>query len=109
MKLDKIKTDYCTRANVEMAKILIKLLNERDVSQRYLAKAIKVSTNRINQILQGKWSVTIDTDLRLCKFFNKEDGFFIKQLVELQLKHAKENLNTQLEKIIPEKAPSREL
>ncbi len=102
MKQNKVKTNYMQKANVEMAKVLVAMVNEKNVSQRHMARAMHISTNRINQILQGRWTITVDTDLRLCKFFGMEDGFFIKQLLDLQLKYAKVSLGMELDKIFYE-------
>lgn len=46
-----------------------------EISQYRLAKGIAVSPRRINEIVQGKRSITADTALRLGKFFGMEPQF----------------------------------
>ena len=44
------------------------------ISKYRLAKEINVPAQRIGDIVMGKRSITADTDLRLCRFFNLSDG-----------------------------------
>ena len=43
-----------------------------------LAKEINVPAQRIGQIVKGKRSITADTDLRLCRFFELSDGYWLR-------------------------------
>ena len=52
-------------------------LNELNMSQNALARAINVPANRIHAIIRGDRSITADTDLRLCKFFGLSEGYFL--------------------------------
>jgi antitoxin HigA-1 len=76
-------------------------LNELNMSQNALAKAIEVPANRIHAIIKGERSITADTDLRLCKFFGLSEGYFLR----LQLSHdifaAKRALSKKIAKIKP--------
>ena len=47
------------------------------LSQNALARAIHVSPRRINELAQGKRSVTADTDLRLARYFGVSEGLFL--------------------------------
>ena len=47
------------------------------LSQYRLAKGIRVSARRINEIVHGKRSITADTALRLARFFGTTDRFWI--------------------------------
>ena len=49
-------------------------LDEIGMSQNALAKAIKVPSNRIHDIVRGQRSITADTDLRLCKYFGLSEA-----------------------------------
>jgi len=46
------------------------LLTPRGISQAELARSINVSVRRVNDICQGKRSITPDTALRLALYFN---------------------------------------
>ena len=48
-----------------------------EISQYRLAKGIGVPPRRINEIVQGKRSITADTALRLGKFFGMEAQFWM--------------------------------
>lgn len=95
-----IKIQYIRKANLIFGEFLQKeFLDANSVSQRQLARDIKVDYSRVNEIITGKRSVTIDTDLRLCKFFRKPNGYFIKKLIDLELKCASTELKTEISRI----------
>ena len=48
-----------------------------EISRHRLAKSIAVSPRRINEVVQGKRSITADTALRLGKFFGMEPQFWM--------------------------------
>ena len=43
-----------------------------------LAKEINVPAQRIGEIVKGKRGITADTDLRLCRFFELSDGYWLR-------------------------------
>lgn len=53
-------------------------LEPLQLSQNQLARALQVPPNRIHAIVNGMRDITADTDLRLCKFFDLSDGFFLR-------------------------------
>jgi addiction module HigA family antidote len=53
-------------------------LNGTGLSQNRLAQAIGVPGNRIHAIVNGTRDITADTDLRLCKFFDLSEGYFLR-------------------------------
>ncbi len=53
-------------------------LNEIGMSQNQLAQAIGVPRNRIHAIVNGTRDITADTDLRLCRFFELSEGYFLR-------------------------------
>ena len=53
-------------------------LDEIGLSQNQLAQAIGVPGNRIHAIVNGTRSITANTDLRLCRFFDLSDGYFLR-------------------------------
>lgn len=76
-------------------------LEELDMSQNALARAIHVPPNRIHAIIKGERGITADTDLRLCRFFGLSEGYFLRLQNSYQLMEAKRKLGEQLNSIIP--------
>jgi len=76
-------------------------LNELNMSQNALARAINVPANRIHAIIRGERSITADTDLRLCKFFGLSEGYFLRLQLAYELLEAKRALTTKIAKIKP--------
>ena len=76
-------------------------LEELNMSQNALARAIDVPPNRIHGIVKGTRSITADTDLRLCRFFGLSEGYFLRLQNSYQLMEAKRKLGKQLDSIIP--------
>ena len=81
--------------------LLHEFLEPMGISAYRLAKDIGVPQIRISEILAGKRAVTIDTGLRLSRYFGMNDGFW----TGLQLDHdaavAKDTLAQELAKIQP--------
>ena len=48
------------------------------ISQYKVAKDISVPPRRINEIVQGKRSITADTALRLARFFGLSERFLLR-------------------------------
>jgi addiction module HigA family antidote len=84
--------------------LLEEFLKPMGLSAYRLAKDIGVPQIRIGQIIVGKRSITVDTGLRLSKYFGLNDAFW----TGLQLDHdaavAKDVLAGALAKIKPLKA-----
>ena len=51
-----------------------KFLKPRGLTKYWLAKDIGVPPQRIGDIVAGKRAVTVDTVLRLCRYFGLSDG-----------------------------------
>jgi addiction module HigA family antidote len=79
-------------------------LKPMGISAYRLAKEIGVPQMRISEIVAGKRAITVDTGLRLSRYFGLNDGFW----TGLQLDHdaalAKEALAEALANITPLKA-----
>lgn len=76
-------------------------LDELNMSQNALAKAIGVPANRIHAIVNGTRDITADTDLRLCKFFGMSEGFFQRLQILYDTREAKRKLKGKIEQIQP--------
>lgn len=85
-----------------------KFLKENNLTQSTLAKAINISRTRMSAIINGKRAITSDTDLRLCRFFGVEDGYFLKLQWERELKKIREKLRSELKRIVPHKQLCKE-
>jgi addiction module HigA family antidote len=78
-------------------------LVELGLSQNALAQAIDVPSNRINEIVRCRRSVTADTDLRLCRFFGLSEGYWLhlQNLYNLMEVRRTTTTRRQIEKIQP--------
>ena len=82
----------------------LEFLDEVGMSQNQLAHAIGVPPNRIHAIVNGSRGVTADTDLRLCKFFDLSEGYFLRLQNAFDLLEAKRRAAKAVARIKPYKA-----
>lgn len=71
------------------------------MSKYRLAKSISVPAQRIGDIIAGKRGITADTDLRLCRFFQLSDGWWLQLQASYDTVMTKRRLAGELEKIVP--------
>ncbi len=84
---------------IHPGEILIEeFLKPMDISQYRLAKDINVPARRINEIVQGKRSITPDTALRLSKFFSLSERYWINLQARYDIKKKKDRLKNRLDK-----------
>ena len=82
--------------------LLEEFLEPLEISQYRLAKEIHVPARRINEIVHGKRSITADTALRLSRFFDMSDSFWVNLQTDYDMRVARRKLKTELaETIIP--------
>ncbi len=67
------------------------------VSQYRLAKDINVPPRRINEIVQGKRSISADTALRLARYFGLSERFWLNLQSRYALEVEKDKLARRLE------------
>lgn len=67
-------------------------LKPMGITQYRLAKSIGVPQRRIGEIISGKRSITVDTGLRLSRYFGLSDGFWIGLQADYDVARAKESL-----------------
>jgi len=84
--------------------LLEDFLKPLGLSQNALARALKVSPRRINELVHGKRAVSADTDLRLGRYFNLHAGFFLGLQAQYDLMEQKRKLGDRLEEITPRAA-----
>ena len=73
-------------------------LEPMGISQYRLAKGLKVSARRINEIVQGKRSITADTALRLGRFFGTTAQFWLNLQSHFDLETELDRLGDTLER-----------
>lgn len=81
--------------------LLEEFLKPMGITQYRLAKEIGVPQRRIGEIVAGTRAVTADTGLRLSRFFNMSDGFWIGLQLDYDAAMTKDALAKTLAKIKP--------
>ncbi len=69
------------------------------ISSYRLAMDIRVPVSRIQDILHDRRKITADTSIRLAKYFGVSDTFFLNIQNDIDLRNARAELATELEKI----------
>src|SRR5512145_1794558 len=73
--------------------LLEEFLKPLGISQYRLAKDISVPPRRINEIVQGKRAISADTALRLSRYFNLSERFWLNLQARFDLETEKDRLN----------------
>jgi len=81
--------------------LLEEFLKPMGITQYRLAKEIGVPQRRIGEIVSGNRSVTADTGLRLSRFFDMSEGFWIGLQMDYDAARAKDAHSKTLAKIKP--------
>ena len=81
--------------------LLEEFLMPLGMSNYRLAKEIGVPAQRIGEIIAGRRSITADTDLRLCRFFNLSEGWWLRLQADHDIRKAKVEIAKELERIKP--------
>ncbi|MEY4214309.1 MAG: HigA family addiction module antitoxin [Burkholderiaceae bacterium] len=84
--------------------LLYEFLEPMGISAYRLAKDIGVPQIRISQIIAGKRAVTVDSGLRLSRYFGLNDSFWTGLQMDHDAAVAKDALAQELAKIQPLKA-----
>ncbi|MBI5583640.1 MAG: HigA family addiction module antidote protein [Deltaproteobacteria bacterium] len=79
--------------------LLEEFLKPMGITQYRLAKEIGVSQRRISEIISGKRSITVDTGLRLSRFFGTSDGFWVGLQTDYDTARTKDALSDVLARI----------
>jgi addiction module HigA family antidote len=78
--------------------LLEDFLEPMGISQYKLSKDISVPPRRINEIVQGKRSVSADTALRLSRYFGLSERFWLNLQSRYDLEVEKDKLDERLAK-----------
>ncbi|PWH12829.1 MAG: addiction module antidote protein, HigA family [Anaerolineae bacterium] len=79
------------------------------ISQYRLAKDIGVSPIRISQIIRGERSITVDTAMRLARYFGTSAAVWLRLQVRYDLESAQASLGPRIEqevKVLNEALPA---
>ncbi|AUJ31960.1 HigA family addiction module antitoxin [Liquorilactobacillus nagelii] len=72
-----------------------------DISAYALAKNINVPTSRIQDILHDRRQITVDTSVRLGRFFGVSDRYFLNLQNDIDLRKAEEKSGEEYSQIQP--------
>lgn len=86
----------------KMSEILYEeFMEPMGISAYKLAKDIHVPTSRIQDILHDRRGISVDTSLRLGKYFGVSESYFLNLQNEIDLRNAKLSIAKDLETIKP--------
>ena len=60
------------------------------LTQNALARALGVPPRRVNEIIHGKRGITLDTSLRMGRYFRQSERFWLNVQTECDLRNAKQ-------------------
>ncbi len=81
--------------------LLHEFLEPMGITQYRLAKEIGVSQRRIGEIVAGTRAITVDTGLRLSRFFGTSEGFWTGLQLDHDAAKARDELAETLDRIKP--------
>lgn len=81
--------------------LLREFLEPMGITQYRLAKEIGVSQRRIGEIVAGTRAITVDTGLRLSRFFGTSEGFWTGLQLDHDAAKAQDELAEALDRIRP--------
>lgn len=81
--------------------LLEDFMKPMELTKYRLSKDIGVSATRIGEIVSGKRSITADTDLRLCKYFELSNGYWLRIQNQFDIEIEKRKIQSELKDIIP--------
>lgn len=83
--------------NIHPGEILLEeFLRPMGISQNRIARDIGVPPRRINEIVLGKRSITADTALRLARYFDMSESFWMGLQSDYDLEEARLQLGDRL-------------
>jgi addiction module HigA family antidote len=92
-------------APIHPGELLRDELNEIGVSLNELARALRVPMNRISAIVNGKRAITVDTAMRLARYFGTSPQYWLNLQNAYDLEVADQKMRPQIEKeVLPRSA-----
>ena len=86
--------------------LLEEFLKPLEVSQYQLAKELSVPARRINEIVHGQRRISADTALRLARYFETSERFWMNLQARYDLEVEKDRMGAALDGIRPLSATS---
>ena len=77
--------------------LMEEFLKPLGISQYKLAKDINVPAHRVNEIVHGKRSISADTALRLSRYFNLSERFWLNLQARYDLEMEKDKFKGRIE------------
>ncbi len=77
------------------------------ISRRRLAREIRVSPRRIGDLVRCKCAVTLDTALRLSRYFNTAEDFWLRAQMEYDLDRAHHRIGKRISREIKPHGPPK--
>lgn len=74
------------------------------LTEEALATSLGVAPLRLRGVISGKARIDADLDLRLARYFQMSEGFFLGLQIDHELLEAKRALNGELDRILPRAA-----
>jgi antitoxin HigA-1 len=74
------------------------------LTEKALASSLGVTPLRLRGVISGKARIDADLDLRLARYFQMSEGFFLGLQIDHELLEAKRALNGELDRILPRAA-----
>src|SRR3954470_702343 len=71
------------------------------LTQNALARALGVPPRRVNEIIHGKRAISLDTSLRLGRYFSQSPRFWLNVQTECDLRNAKQLIERVLREVRP--------
>lgn len=81
--------------------LLEEFLKPMGLSQNQLAAAIRMSPQRLSEIIHGKRAITAETALRLARYFQVSPQFWLGLQMDYELDVARDAIGSKLEQEIP--------
>lgn len=81
--------------------LLEEFMKPLHVSAYKLAHSINVPVSRIQDILHDRRKITVDTSVRLGKYFGVSEMYFLNLQNDIDLRNIKIELKSELDKIVP--------
>ena len=77
--------------------LLEEFLKPMGISQYRLAKDISVPARRINEIVHGKRAISVDSALRLSRYFGMSERFWLNLQTQYDIEVQKDKIDKQFE------------
>ena len=93
------------RPPIHPGQLLSDELTEIGVSLNELGRALRVPMNRISAIVNGKRAITVDTAMRLARYFGTSSQYWLHLQIAYDLEVADREIRKKIEKeVLPRKA-----